>query len=784
MVAMNRYILLSRWSLLAALSLALVFVVPVAWFPFQLAKVAVFATLLLLSAGLFVCGRALPGLVRSPGFWLALGVFSLPLAYLVSMYFSLDRSVALVGFNAEADTVLFVMLASIAFFLSFALFRSPRAARSLVGVVFVALLVAAAFQCVSIVFGSAAIPFASFADRSVNLIGKWNDLGLLVGLLALLLLAWAELNVLSKIRRAAAGVLLMALAVLLGIIGFTLVWWLLLVASLALTIVVFLRERPHGEGMRAVALRAPWFALAGAAVAILFLFFGAVLNTRLTSVFPVTSLEVRPSYQSTLTIIDAARLSGQDGGSLKRTLVGTGPNTFGQQWLLRKPIEVNQSPFWNLDFNVGFSTLETALGTAGVLGALAWLIPLLLVVAASVRFARRAGQEGSEPIPHQERTTALVLVLATLFLWSSIALYVSGQTIILLAFVLAGAAFGFLWRGTPRGGMRFGTAASWVLAVLLILATVWTAAASARRTIAESYVGQGLAALSGGNATQALSLAARAKGIESQNGDVLHLTLSASTARLQQIAQDTSLKAADAQTQFTGTLTSGISAAQASIQAYPNDYRSYLLLGNLYEFLATLKVQNAAQNAQGAYLAAAVKNPTDPEIPLALARLAAEAGNLKLTQQYLTQALTLKPDYTDAILLVVQLDVAQNDTQGAIAAAKAAAQTAPGVASIWFELGLLYYSAGDTLNAIQPLEQALTLVSEYANAKYFLGLSYYAQKQPAKAVQQFKDLAQSNPDNAEVALVLKNMQVGKPPFTGAPPPATPPQQRNTAPVTQ
>ena len=142
----------------------------------------------------------------------------------------------------------------------------------------------------------------------------------------------------------------------------------------------------------------------------------------------------------------------------------------------------------------------------------------------------------------------------------------------------------------------------------------------------------------------------------------------------------------------------------------------------------------------------------------------------------------MKPNYTDAILLVVQLEVANNDIPSAIQAATAAAQTAPGVAPIWFQLGLLYYSNGDTAKAILALEKALFITTEYANAKYFLGLSYYAQNRTEDATKQFEDLQKTNPDNSEVQLVINNMTAGREPFASSTPPLIPPQGRTTAPI--
>ncbi len=74
---------------------------------------------------------------------------------------------------------------------------------------------------------------------------------------------------------------------------------------------------------------------------------------------------------------------------------------------------------------------------------------------------------------------------------------------------------------------------------------------------------------------------------------------------------------------------------------------------------------------------------------------------------------------------------------------------------------------------------------EYANAKYFLGLSYYGQGRTADAINQFEDLAKTNPDNQEVALILANLRDGKAPFTSAQPPVTDqPVERPTAPLSE
>lgn len=767
----------SRGLYLAGIVLALVLVIPTAWFPFQLAKLAVFAACLGIAAIMFVVGGGTREVVRAHGFYGVLLVALLPLSYLLSMLFSIDPTVGWSGFGVEADTVLFTVLAFLGFAMSFTFFRTLRTVRLLLSVVFWALVAAMVFQFISIMFGTAVIPFSTFADRSVNLVGKWNDLGILAGLLSMFLLARAQLSTMSTLWRSVIALALGVLALLLGIINFSLVWGLVLVFSLALIAVALLMQK--GEAPTHWAQRAPWFPIAAAVVSVLFLLFGTSLNTGLTKMFPVSSLEVRPSYSSTLGIINEAR-----DGSFSRVLVGTGPNTFGQQWIMHKPAEVNQTAFWGLDFNVGFSTLVTALGSVGLLGVLAWLIPAFLVLAALVRVVRLG------VLTREDKIIATTLGISSLFAFTSLVLYAPSQNLILLAFILTGAAFGFLWR-QGRSSVepsevpnRYEQLSKLVAVAVLLVLALWSGFATSRRLIAQAYVGMGAVALSEGNSDMAVTYANKSNNIE-RNGDALRLIVNAFAAEMQKLAQSDSKDTAALQQQFAAVVQQALTAAQEAQKINPQDYRSTFILGQIYDFLASLKVQGAVDTATETYLAAQKLNPTNPSIPLALARLHAGQGNKELTTKYVTEALTLKQNYTDAILLVVQLNVANNDIPNAIKAATAAAQTAPGVAPIWFQLGLLYYSAGDAEKAAAALEQAVNIQKDYANAKYFLGLSYAVLKKNAEAIQQFQDLAKSNPESEEVKLILSNLQAGKDPFDGAKPPVTSnPQNRPTAPLSQ
>lgn len=762
----------SRYAYLIGLVSALLFIIPSIWFPLQLGKVAVFSGFLAVSALLFVIGGGMREF-RSGGSRAALFVFALPLTYLLSLYFSSNQRIGAFGYAMDTDTVFFVTLCSLAFMLSFALFKTLHAARTLLWVTAGAALCAVLFQYVAVFFGTTLIPFQVFADRSVNLVGKWNDLGLMVGFLLALVLIVLEFVPMSHVRRILGFVMLAALALLLAIIQFPLVWWVLLVLCLLLALWSFISTR-HTD--RHWLHSVPWVPVIGAVTSGMLLLWGATVNTGLTSMFPVSALEVRPAFTSTLDITRASH-----GTSFQEFLVGTGPQTFTQSWLVYKPREVNQSPFWNLDFSVGFSTFATALATVGVLGALAWLVPLVLVLLGLVRGLRT-------PMLHaQEKVVALCLGTSALFLWTALLFYVPSQNSILLGFALAGAAFGFCMKkphteSAPTSGT--GTAGLVLVSVCVVGLMLWGGFVAGRRFVAQSYINQGAIVMSKGDADQALEFAAKAQKIEPV-ADSYRLAVAARTAKIQKIAALSNPTQED-QATFKAEVEKVISEGQQLVSIAPQDYRGYVGLARVYDLLASLGVSGAYESAKDNYAKAATFNPTTPEIPLLLARLEAiHSSDLRPIEAQLSKSLTLKPDYTDAILFLVQLNVANKDMPNAIKAAQAAVRSAPGVPAIWFELGLLYYTAKDIQNAVPVLEQAVKLQSDFANAKYFLGLAYAAQNRLQEAQQQFVDLEKTNPDNEEVKFILGNLRAGKSPFENAQPPVTDaPEQRETAPIAQ
>ncbi|MCX6820122.1 MAG: tetratricopeptide repeat protein [Candidatus Adlerbacteria bacterium] len=764
--------------------LSLVCIIPAVWFPLQLGKITLFSLCALVGAILFFVSGGVARIHGKRGVLPALLVGLLPVAYVLSYLFSTDRAVGFLGYSVEGDTVMFIVLGFIAFILSSYLFRELAAARILLVSVVSCICAAVAFQCVLILLGTKGISWSVFSGVSVNLVGKWNDLGLAAGLALCVLVVWLACGELSRVKRLGVTCAVLVLTLFLAIVQFPLVWALLVGSFFALALWMYVNATNVVDNTNATRVRGlkafPWLPLAAGVVSGLFLLWGVIFQGGFAQLFSASSLEVRPSLSSTLDVVRSAH-----GTSVTRFLVGTGPNTFSDAWFLYKSAEVSKSQFWNLDFTVGFSTFTTALGTVGVLGALAWLIPLLFVVLGLVRVMRL-----SSVFSLREKISIFSLGVSSIYAWCSVLFYVPSQNIVLLAFVLSGAVFGLSMKEVPGGGdmsnhpyAHLYTRLLQGIFILCVVVLVALSGVLVRRFIGEAYVNKGLYALSQNNADDALLAAAHALKIET-TADALHVGVVAGLAKMQQLVS-IQAPSQDVQAHFVSLTQATITAGQEAIRRTPGDYRTYFALARVYDVLASIEVSQAYENAKALYMQAYTYNPTNPEIPLAVARLESVHGNSAAVTAALTQALTLKPDYTDAILFVVQLNVVNKDIPNAIVAARAAVNSAPGVPSIWFELGLLYYSAGNMKDAATALAQAVVLAPQYANAKYFLGLAYAALGRTSDAVVQFKDLQASNPDNTEVAFILGNLESGKAPFDGAKAPVTPtPQNRATAPVSQ
>ncbi|MBA3789381.1 tetratricopeptide repeat protein [Patescibacteria group bacterium] len=768
----------SIWILTLTFALAAVAFIPSVTVPFLYTKVSILAIGGLIALVFYILARLTRGNLIVPPPALLGALWLVPLAYALSSLFSgAGLTASFFGVELEPDTFGFMLLLAAFATLAALAFRRTAQYRVFFSVGAIVLAVAIVLQLLFLILGHAANHTVS---SSTNLLGSFMDFGMLVGLgVSLSLLALRFLRLSSRLRIVlmvgiAAGLMAVAL------VNSNTVWILIALVALGLFIESILRRRVSSEEndlegatllsaeeeheslattsdspASSLSLVAPLVALV---IALFFLIGGSTIGNALTTTFGTNVLDVRPSWQSTFQVGSHTYAAAP--------IFGSGPNTFGQQWLKFRDRSLNNTVFWNVDFTSGIGLIPTSFVTVGLLGALAWIAFIFLFLFFGLRaLLFRA------PIDPYARFTSVASFTGTLYVLALMVFAVPGPMVLIAGFLLAGIfisslryggarqEWGIIFAKNPRVGFLvvFGL-------TLLLLASVVASYVVIERYLADRAYAQASVALSKGDvATASTNINRSILFAPSDRG--YQLAAEAGILQMNKIAGDTTLSPTQAQQQFQSVLSTSIQAALTATKLAPNNYLNWIVLGNVYQTVVPLNIDGAYQNAVAAYQHAITLDPTDPTLPYTLAQLAIVHKDAAAAQTQLQQAISLKPDYTQAIFLLSQLEVQEGKAKEALQAAEAAAYFSPNDPSIQFQVGILRSANGDTNGAIQALSQAVSLNPQYANAHYFLGVMYAIQAQYPKALAELQAVAALSAGNSQaVAADIAILQQGKNPF--------------------
>ena len=756
-------------ALVAALVLALIVVIPSSAFPFAATKTFLLAAGTLVTLALYILARLSRGNVIFPPIALVVALWLPALAYALSSAFSgIPFANAFWGTALEPDTFGFILAAAVLGTLAALALRRPehyrlflRAGAWLFGAI-------AVLEALTIIAGQ-------FAPNTIpptfSLIGSLEDLALFLGLgVAGVLITLRFLELAPSSRRLLFILGVIALAVL-AVANSSFVWTLLALVSLGLFVEAVMRRRassadadlddavvvsemPSGADTGTRSLIAPLVVLAVS----IFFFIGGTLGGALASAFHVNVLNVRPSWQSTLSIVRDVYASSP--------VLGSGPGTFGAAWLKHRDPSLNTTVFWNIDFTSGIGFIPTSFATTGLVGAVAWIAFLALFAVLGLRMLILRAPEDAFV-----RYVAILAFVATAYLAAAAVFDLPGTVILALLFVFAGL-FASTMRYAARGGQwgilfarspRLGFVIVFSL-TLLLLASVAAAYTLVERYVAATELARADAAFSAGNLDAADS-AVQGSLAFAPSASAYQTQAAVASARLSQIAASSTMSAAAAQQAFQAALSTGINAALTATRLAPDDYQNWLALGNLYAQAVPLKVSGAYDSAKTAYGKAQALNPTNPQIPYILAQLDIANKDTKAAEADLKAAVALKQDYTAAIFLLSQLEVQDGNVKDALASAEAAAYFTPNDPNILFQVGVLRAASNDLPGAEQALAGAVAANPQFANARYFLAAVYAKQGDMKNALAQMQAIAALSSDNAKaVAPQLSALGAGKDPF--------------------
>ncbi len=756
---------ISIWALIVTLVVGVFAFIPSAAVPFSTTKTFLLAAGALITFAVYILARLSRGNIILPPLVLV-GALWLPvIAYTLSAAFSgVPFTNTFWGTAFEPDTLGFMFIAAGLGTLAALVLRRPEHYRLFLRVgAFVFGFVTLLEVCAVVVgqFASNLIP------PTFSILGSFDDLAFFLGLgvvSVLITLRFLELQ--TRIRRGllvsgAASLFLLALA------NSMVVWVLIALVALGLFVEAVMRRRPKAvdadfdgavttgdislemdEGSHSLIL--PITALAVS----LFFLIGGTLGGALASAFHMNVLNVRPSWQSTLSVAHRSYATAP--------IFGTGPDTFGIEWLKYRDASLNSTVFWNTDFSTGIGFIPTSFVTTGIVGAIAWILFLGLLVILGLRMLILRAPEDAFI-----RYAAILSFVGSLYLFAIAIFDVPNAIILTFAFVFAGffisttrfAVRGQQWGVVFSRSPRLGFVIVFSLTILLLVSVI-AAYALVERSIAMTQLANAGAAFSAGNLDVA-DQAAQDSISFAPNAAAYQIEAGVAAARLGSIAASSTMPAAVAQQTFQATLSAGINAALTATQLAPLDYQNWLVLGNLYAQAVPL----GYNSAKTAYEKAQALDPTDPQIPYILAQLDIANKDTVAAESDLKAAIALKQDYTPAIFLLSQLEVKDGNVKDALATALAAAYFTPNDPNILFQVGILRAAENDYADAVTALSGAVTANPQFANARYFLAAVYAKQGDLKDALTQMQAIAALSTDNATaVATQLTALEAGKDPF--------------------
>lgn len=723
----------------------------------------------LVTLALYILARLARGNVIFPSTALVGALWLPAVAYALSAAFSgAPFASSLWGTALEPDTLGFMLVVAGLGTLSALALRNAEQYRSF--------LRAGAYAFGALALAQAAIVIVGqFAPNTISpafsIAGSFEDLASLLGLgviIALITLRFVELS--ARAYRA----LLLGGAValfLLAVANSSLVWTLVALVSLGLFVEAVMRRGPkaadadlaeaeilnespieNDSGNHSLILP-----LCTLAVALFFLI-GGTLGGALAKALNVDIINVRPSWQSTLSVAKKTYAVSP--------VFGSGPSTFGAEWLKYRDASLNSTVFWNIDFTSGIGFIPTSFVTTGIIGIIAWLGFLGLFIALGLRaLILRTPRDPSV------RYAAMVSFVGALYLFTVAVFDLPGAIVIALGFMFAGlfistmryaaggAQVGVVFSRSPRLGFVIVFSLT-----ILLLGSVVAAYSLVGRYIAVAELALANAAASAGDldsadqsAQKSISFAPSAAAYQTQ--------AVIANARLIAIAASQTIGKAEAQQAYQTALSAGINAALTATNVNPSDYRSWLALGQLYAQAVPLNVSGAYDSAKTAYKKAEELNPTNPQIRYTLAQLNINNKDTKAAKEDLKAAIALKQDYTAAIFLLSQLEVQDGNVKDALAAALAANYFTPNNPNILFQIGILSAATNDDATATAALEKAVAANPQFANARYFLSAVYAKRGDFANAAEQLQKVADLSSENATaVADSLAKLKEGKNPF--------------------
>jgi len=655
---------ISFWSLFVVIVLLPIFFLPFTQVPIETSKGLLFVVGLAISIIFWIAARFSDGKISLPKSWLLLSAFGVLLVFLISALFSSALQVSLFGIMLDVGTFYFMLGAFFLMLLSSIVLKDIKNAKTVFWGIIISSAVLFLFQSVRL-FMPDLFSLGILGGKTDNILGSWNAFGLFAGFSTIMSLFIVEFFSVPKRIKWLLGILIVFSVVLSAVVNFPLIWEILGIFALIIFIykISFSFGRKQEEGGEKKHF--PAFSFAVVMVSLLFFMSGQFIGGLLPNSLNLSNVEIRPSFGATMSVTGKALM--------KNPVLGVGPNKFGEVWAMYKPQVINATQFWDTSFNSGSGLLPTFASTTGSLGILAWFtfFILFIMVGAKSLFAS---------IKNNMNWEVVVFFVASLYLFVSSFFYSTGEVMFLLAFAFTGIFIGLSSANRSNGEISMSflddPRKSFFSILFLVILMIISAAAGFKyveRLASVSYFGKTLSAstipMAEDSITKAISL--------HQNDLYLRTYTQVYLTKINSIVTKGSalseIDKADLQTSFD----QAVNGAQLAVAYNSKNYLNYNSLGVVYNTVGLLGVKDAYSKAIEAYKTASTLNPLNPGIKLAIARIYFADGKIKEAKDFVKEALSLKPDYIEALITISQIEKSEGNNTAAISYAETALSLAP-----------------------------------------------------------------------------------------------------------
>ncbi len=743
---------ISIWTTILVPAVALIGFVPFAPLWVEGSKVLISGLLITIAALTYVVASLFEKRFSLPHTHVLLGTSLYALTLLCATLFVKGGQVSLFGIGIEAWTVTHIFAGLLFFILVSVHAQNTQVRRKFMYVLIYGALLSILFQLVRIASIGAIGTFSIFTDPVANTLGRWFDLGILALLVSLVAIVVFAVKAQTRIMQITTA-LLFVISFVFFVIVSPLVGLLLLALGAILVRYVlgvhvgFSTRKNLATGTLLVVVVFSFVA---------FVFQGLTGRSPLffqsenVPTFSQTRVDIvyrdfpNTFVSDSLTVVKATMQESP--------IFGVGAARFQEAWAKHRPLALNETAWWAIDFGIGSGivvTVAVMFGLLGLLGLFAFLFVIFRGILHSLR---------SDNI--EEKISALLAAIV----WVFALVQTPSAGLMLVVYALTGIVFSYKQRTIIALTQKTHAILVFLIAVFVLALPVYGVWS---RTFALTFVMQSeqITTKTPAQLTKAETILRKAISI-TPHEVYYHALATVQQRLLSEISTKIASKEiseeerARLSTEFNQRVNDTITTYTQSIAANKSSYASYFRRA---QFLSNFVGQDGDATifatARADVKDARALAPSNATIDILEAQLFLQKNNADEAQKLLLNAIEKKANYTDAAIILSQIKIRQGNLKDALTAAEYAVRTNVNNSRALYIYGQLQFEAKNYLAASQAFEQLFLVQGSIpTEIGTLLAESYVQIGEINRAQETYEALLQIDPNNAQIKAILAKLK--------------------------